>query len=272
MKKIKVLSFVMLFGLLILSGCSGKDDGGKIEISGSTSIAPLMTKLVEEYQNKGSIKININADGSSAGIKAASEGISDIGMVSREVEDDELALGLSCDVIAIDAIAVIVNKDSAITNLTKEQLHDIYAGKITNYSQIGGKDLPIELTTRETGSGTRDAFEETMSLLNEDKSSKVSSKAIVANSTGAVIENVKQKEGAIGYISLGSVDESIKVLSLNGIEPSEENVKANKYLLTRNFNLVTKEINEDTKAFLEFISSSEGQKVITDEGYIVVSK
>ncbi|MDL2211377.1 phosphate ABC transporter substrate-binding protein [Erysipelotrichaceae bacterium OttesenSCG-928-M19] len=267
MRKYKQLILIGCF--FFLCSCSQSKD---LEISGSTSVAPLMNKLVEQYQKDTNQKININADGSSAGIKAASENLANIGMVSREVEKDELALGLKSEVIAIDAMAVIVNKDNQVTNLSQQELCDIYSGKIKNWSEVGGKNLGIVIVSREYGSGTRNAFEEITGLLNEDKSSNTNAKAIIVNSTGAVIENVQQKEGAIGYLSLGSITENTKTISINNIEPTKRNVLRNKYLLTRNFNIVTKNADDKTKAFIEFIHSEKGHEIIAEEGFINVSQ
>lgn len=263
MKKIIKISLAMVLCMITMVGCSNSK---ALEVSGSTSIAPLMEKLKEKYKGE----ININADGSSAGIKAVKEGVSDIGMSSRELKDDEKK-GVETNVIALDAIAVITNKNNKVKGLTKKQLQEIYSGKITNWKEVGGKDLAIVVTSREEGSGTRTAFEEILGLLNDDNSSKVTgSNLIIMNSTGSVLENVTQKEGAIGYISLGSVDDSINTLEVDKVMPSEKTVKDKKYLLSRNFNIVTKDADEATKAFVDFILGDEGQKIIKEQGFITV--
>lgn len=258
--KIKVL-LVAAMSMLVMVGCSKSE---VLEVSGSTSIAPLMEQLVKGYGKD----VNVNADGSSAGIKAVQEEVSDIGMVSRELKDKEQE-GLETSVIAKDAIAVVVNKNNSVKQLTKQQLQDIYTSKIKNWKDVGGKDLAIVLTTREDGSGTRSAFEEILDLLNEDKSSKIASpNLVVSNSTGSIIENVKQKEGAIGYVSLGSVDASLTTIALDNVIPNDQSIKENKYLLSRNFNLVSKNADKKTNEFLDFILSPDGQKIVKEQGFI----
>ena len=266
MKKISQITAIIF--ALFLGGCSNNEG---LEVSGSTSIAPLMTKLIADYQEDNDIHINLNADGSSAGINGVIKNISDVGMSSRELDEAEQQENLNTYVVALDAIGAIVNHGNGITNLTVQQLHDIFSGKITNWAQVGGKDLPILIVSREDGSGTRSAFEETVDLYNEDKTSKVDdSHLIIVNSSGAVLENIIQKEGAIGYISLSTADETVKLLNINDIAATEENVKNGKYLLSRNFNIVTKNENEATKAFIAYLMSEKGQAVVKREGYISV--
>lgn len=268
MRKFGLLAIIAVLGITMITGCSKSE---ALEISGSTSVAPLMEKLVGSYKEKNDVTINTNADGSSAGIKAASEGISNIGMSSRELKDDETKLGLENNVIALDAIGVVTSKSNKVSNLTIEQLKKIYSGQIKNWKDLGGADLPIVVISREDGSGTRSAFEEIAGLLNDDETSMVDkANPVIVNSTGAVIENVAQKEGAIGYLSLGSIDDKVKLLSVNSVIPSEETVKNKKYLLSRNFNLVTKDANDATKKFVDFILSDEGQKIVKAEGYVSI--
>ncbi|MDF9867489.1 phosphate transport system substrate-binding protein [Bacilli bacterium PM5-3] len=265
MKKIISLLIFLSFGLM---SCSQK---AEMEVSGSTSVAPLMNEIIFKYQKDHDMKINLTADGSSAGIKAVANNISNIGMSSRELNDEEKKLNLNSYVIALDAIGVIVNKDNGVNNISLQQLHDIYSGKITNWQDVGGKNLPIRVISREDGSGTRDAFEETVSLLNENKTSEVAkTKAIIVNSSGAILENVIQKKGAIGYISLGSANNDIKLLAINNVKPNEENIKAKKYLLSRDFIIVTKKENEIIKQFINYILSDEGQKIVKNNNYIPV--
>lgn len=263
MKKISV-TFLLVLSFL-LSGCSNFDG---IEISGSTSITPLMNTLSTAYQKENNIAININADGSSAGIKAASLNISDIGMSSRELKDDELELGLNKTLIAYDAIGIVVNKGNKISELTSQQLYEIFSGKIRNWKYVGGIDLPIVVVSREDGSGTRIAFEEIVGLLNDDGTSKVNmTTPVIVNSSGATIENVKQKIGAIGYVSAGSISEEIKSLKIDSVFPISENIRNKKYKLARNFYLLSKDEKEETKKFIEFILSEKGQVIVNEKGY-----
>ena len=263
MKKVSVtLIMVLAFFLNACSSSSG------LEISGSTSIAPLMEDLVKAYEKETNINIHINADGSSAGIKAVNEGVSNIGMSSRELKGDEKDLGLNNLVIAYDAIGIVVNVDNDIENLTIDQLHDIFSGKIRNWKAVGGMNLPIVVISREDGSGTRGAFEEMIDLLNEDESSKVdASIPVIVNSTGATLENVRQKIGAIGYVSAGSIEGDVKILKVNGVLPTSESIRNQQYKISLNFNLLTKKEDEATQKFLEFILSEKGQSIINEKGF-----
>lgn len=259
-----------LFIILIVCGaCSGSKQ--KLEISGSTSVAPVMEKLITAYEKDHNEQINLTADGSSAGISAAKAGVSDIGMSSRALKSQELDNELNIQVIAIDAIAVIINKDNTVDNLTVEDLHDIFTGKKTNWHDFGGRDRPIVIISRESGSGTRAAFEEVIEAQDANGVSLVdSNNPVIVNSTGGVVENVKQKDGAIGYISLGSVDKDVKVTSLNGIVATEANVKAKLYPISRDFYLVSKKNNDKVSGFINYILSADGQQIIENEGFIKV--
>lgn len=265
----RIVSVVAVAILAIgVAGCSGSNSDS-IQVSGSTSVAPLMEKIKAAYTKDNKVEIAINPDGSSAGIKAADAKVSNIGMSSRVLSDDEKGLKLTDDVIALDAIAIIVNTDNKITNISLDQLKNIYAGKITNWKDLGGANQPITLVSRESGSGTKTAFEETLKLLNEDGSSKVDTlKPITANSSGAVLENVKTKPGSIGYISVESADKSVKVLSLDKVKPEEKTILDKTYKLSREFHLVYKEANDQTKKFLDYINSAEGKKVIKAAGFV----
>ncbi|MDR1781698.1 MAG: phosphate ABC transporter substrate-binding protein [Bacilli bacterium] len=263
----KILSLVLI--LLVCTSC--KESSNQLEVSGSTSIAPVMEKLIASYEKDNNVKINLTADGSSAGITAATDGVSDIGMSSRSLTKDELKDDLNVNIIGIDAIVVVVNKNNGVDNLTIDDLHDIYSGKKTNWKDFGGINRPIVLVSRENGSGTRDAFEENIKVKTDQGISLVdSNNPVIVNSTGAVIENVAQKEGAIGYMSLGSVDDEIKAIKLNGVEPSEQSIIDKKYPITRDFYLVSKKDNKKVDEFISFILSKKGQQIMENEGFIKV--
>lgn len=269
MKKIFTY-FIFSFILVVsLTGCSSSGGGANLEISGSTSMAPLMEKVKEAYVKKTHKEISISPDGSSAGIKAASAGVSDIGMSSRPLDSDELKLGMHDYKIAIDAIGVIVSGQNKVNNLSVEQIQKIFSGKITNWKEVGGADIPIVLVSRESGSGTKSAFEETIGLLNEDGSSMVDVNGpITVNSTGAVIENVGSKKGAIGYMSLESVDEKVKMIGVDGVKPDEHSIADGKYKLSRDFHLIYKDDTGEVKEFVNYLKSKEGQEEIRKAGYI----
>jgi phosphate transport system substrate-binding protein len=281
----KFFSFcLVLIGLVTLTACGGNAtnngggnaDGniGTLEVSGSTSVAPLMQKLASYYDEETGNLVNVSSDGSSAGIRAATEGVSQIGMSSRELEDDEKA-NLTEYVLALDAIGVIVNTQNPVSNLTTEQLTKIYSGEITNWNEVGGNDMPITVVTREDGSGTRTAWEEALELLNEDGTSKVAGFAglITGNSTGAIIENVGQQAGAIGYVSIESAlnQDAIHLINVNDIEATEETIVNGTYPISRPFILVYNAENAnapEVTTFLDWIKTDAGQAHIREAGYI----
>ncbi|MBU5450595.1 phosphate ABC transporter substrate-binding protein [Acetivibrio sp. MSJd-27] len=254
------------------STAATSDAASKIEVVGSTSVSPLIEKMAAEYnKTDANTKINIQAVGSSAGIKAAQDGTAQIGMSSRELKDSEKAQ-LTETKIAIDPIAVVTNPANGVENLTKDQIIGIFKGEIKNWKEVGGTDKPIVVVIREAGSGTRDAFEEIMKLTSEKDGKKISlvaQDAITADSNGAVKQNIATKENAIGYLSFGVVDDTVKGLSVDGVKPSTENVKNDTYLIKRPFLLVCKgEYDAAAKKFVDFIMSDAGQKMVEADGYI----
>jgi len=273
MKIFKKLSvgFLVAF-VMLLTACSSS---GGIEVSGSTSVAPLMEKLIAAYEEENDgVRINMNVDGSTTGIRAAAEGVSDIGMSSRDLEGDELSLGLTEVPIARDAIAVVVNTENKVDDLTKDQVQKIFSGQITNWKEVGGADLPIIIISREDSSGTKGAFEDIVGLLNEDKSSMVErANPVITNSNGAMIENVIQRGGAIGYVSAGSLEGiNLKTLKVNGVLPTSDHIVDGKYIISRNFDIVFKDPSEEVQAFIDFILSEKGQAIVEEEGYTSVAK
>ncbi len=280
-KKMLTGSIVAL-SLLTLGACSGNTQppsGGTsgnqettaqetqvVQVIGSTSVEPLITALADQFSNKnGNIQVQIQAPGSSGGITAVNEGSADIGMSSRELKGDETGYGLTTHTLALDGIAVIVNKDNPISDLTSEQLSKIFAGTITNWKEVGGPDEEILLVIREAGSGTRDAFEELLKLdeVAEDR-------GIIADSTNAVSQNIVGKKDAIGYISLGSLDAStVKAISVDGVASTTENVINKTYKLSRPFLLLTKgTVSAPAQSFLDFVLSDDAQATITEKGFI----
>lgn len=254
------------------SAGSAAKSGGKVSVVGSTSVTPLMEELADAYKTKAGVTAEIQGVGSSAGIKAASDGTAQIGMSSRELKEEEKA-GLTETVIAKDGIAVIVNPANTVTNLTQEQIAGIFKGEITNWSEVGGPDKKIVVVSREDGSGTRSAFEEIVKLtktVNDKEVSALATDAIIASSNGEVESNVSTKENAIGYMSLGMVKDSVKAVDVDGIKASVENIKNGTYGIQRPFILVTKgEGDADSKAMIDFILSDEGQQIVSQD-YITV--
>lgn len=241
---------------------------GSITLSGSTSMEKLANALAESFMNKyPDVTVSPEFTGSGAGIEAVTNGKVDIGNSSRNLKDSEIQAGAVENIVAIDGIAVIVDKNNSVSDLTKDQLTGIYTGTITNWSELGGSDSPIVVIGRESGSGTRGAFEELLEI--EDKCKYASE----LDSTGAVIAKVASTPGAIGYASLDAVDDSVVAASLEGVAATADNIKAGTYFLCRPFVMATKgEIsaqNELVQEFFAYIESEEGKAVIEQVGLIV---
>ncbi len=273
-KKLLLCIAGVMIGTMALIGCgSSSSKGPKVSIVGSTTVSEPMEQLAEKYKETvPDANIEVQGNGSSAGIKAVADGTADMGMSSRELSEEEKGLGLTETVIAHDAIAVVVNTTNEVTNLTKEQIKDIYEGKITNWSQVGGKDENIIVVTREAGSGTRGAFEELLGLLTTDKASTIIDRALVSEGTGSIMATVASKENAIGYISLGYRNETVKLVEVDGVMPSAETVLANEYMISRPLLLLTSNnTSDEAKALLDYIVGAEGQSVIAEK-YIPINQ
>ena len=219
-------------------------------------------------ENTG-IRIDVQGGGSSVGVKAAGQGTSDIGMASREIKESELAEfpKLNVIVIARDGIAIVANADVTVSDLTVEQVRDIFSGKITNWKDLGGEDENIIVVSREEGSGTRGAFEE----LVMGKDALITGSAILQPSNGSIRTTVSTTPYSIGYMSFGYLDDTIKAISIGGIAPTEPNAADGSYPIVRPLNMLTNgEPTGAVKAFLDFILSDAGQKLVVEDGYIPV--
>lgn len=242
---------------------------GSIQMVGSTSMEKLANALSEVFMEKyPDVTVTAEFVGSGAGIEAVNNGTADVGNSSRNLKDEEKAAGAVENVVAIDGIAVCVDTANTVTGLTKEQLTNIYNGTVTNWSEVGGEDAPIVVVGREAGSGTRGAFEELLKL--EDA-------CVYANeldSTGAVMAKVAATSGAIGYVSLDALNDSVAALALDGVEATADNIKAGNYFLSRPFVMATKgeisEQNELVQAWFDFVLGAEGQEVAANAGLITV--
>ena len=245
------------------------DLSGSISMVGSTSMEKLANALSEAFMEEyPDVTVTAEFVGSGAGIEAVTNGTADIGNSSRSLKDEEKAAGVVENVVAIDGIAVCVDPANEVADLTKEQLTNIYNGTITNWKEVGGADEPIIVIGREAGSGTRGAFEELVDLQDACKY------ANELDSTGAVIAKVASTPGAIGYASLDALDDSVKALSLEGVEATAENIKAGNYFLSRPFVMATKgeisEQNDLVQAWFDFVLGDEGQQVASEVGLITV--
>lgn len=245
------------------------DLSGSISMVGSTSMEKLANALSEAFMEEyPEVTVTAEFVGSGAGIEAVTNGTADIGNSSRSLKDEEKAAGVVENVVAIDGIAVCVDPANEVADLTKEQLTNIYNGTVTNWKEIGGADEPIIVIGREADSGTRGAFEELVDLKDACKY------ANELDSTGAVIAKVASTPGAIGYASLDALDDSVKALSLEGVEATAENIKAGNYFLSRPFVMATKgeisEQNDLVQAWFDFVLGDEGQQVASEVGLITV--
>ncbi len=242
---------------------------GSISMAGSTSMEKLANAVAESFMAKyPDVTVTAEFTGSSAGIEAVSSGSVDIGNSSRALKEEEKETGVIENIVAIDGIAVVIDPANTVTDLTKNQLISIYKGETKNWSELGGADAPIVAVGREAGSGTRGAFEELLEI--EDMCVYASE----LDSTGAVIAKVASTPGAIGYASLDAIDDTVTAVSLEGVEPSVENIKAGDYFLSRPFVMATKgeiaEQNDTVKALFDYLASDEGKEVIEGVGLITV--
>ena len=248
-----------------LAACADTEEKS-VSTDGSTSMEKVIGILGESFmeQNKG-VTFTYNPTGSSAGIKAAKDGTCDIGLSSRYLKDSEKAEGLTETVLAYDGIAIIVNPNNTVSNLTVEQIAKIYTGEITNWNEVGGSDAEIVLIGREASSGTRDGFE---SITDTKDACKYRQEL---TSTGAVITAVESNSNAIGYASLASVKDTVKAISVGGVAPGESTIKDGGYAIQRPFVLVTREgvnLSETAQAFFDYITSSEAKALITSAGVV----
>ena len=242
---------------------------GTVATDGSTSMEKVIGSLGEAFTEANSgAKFTYNPTGSGSGITAVAEGRCDIGLSSRALKDEEVAQGLVGTTLCLDGIAVIVNPENPVSDLTIDQIAAIYTGEITNWSEVGGNDAEIVLIGREAGSGTRDGFE---SITGTKDTCQYRQEL---TSTGDVITTVSQNPDAIGYASLASVGESVKALDVEGVTPTEESVKDGSYAIQRPFVLVTKQdtaLSAAAQAFFDYALSSEASDIILKAGAVPVN-
>ena len=266
MKKIICIALAAVMALS-LAACGGNNGlSGKVATDGSTSMEKVIGALKETFEGENAgVEVTYNPTGFGSGIKAVQEGRCDIGLSSRALKAEEEEQGLVGTVLAYDGIAVIVNPENTVEDLTVEQIAAIYKGEITNWSEVGGIDAEIVLIGREAGSGTRGGFEEIVGV--ED----LCQYRQELTSTGDVITAVSQNPGTIGYASLASVKDTVKAIKVGGVAPSDETVKDETYAIQRPFVLVTKEgtaLTETAQAFFDFITSEAAREVITAAGVV----
>ena len=291
MKKIISLGVVLAFAAAMLAGCGSASSStpaaataapaasssqaaaaltGSVGTNGSTSMEKVIGGLSEAFmENNSGVKVTYDPTGSGTGIQAVIDGTTDLGLSSRALKDEEKAEGLTSKTVALDGIAIIVNNDNPVENLTIQQIADIATGKITNSKDVGGNDSEIVMEGREAGSGTRDGFESIVGVKDECKYANEST------STGAVIANVTSNPNAIGYASLSAVDNTVKAIQVEGVTASEATVLDGTYKIQRPFIFVLKEgatLSEASQAFLDFALSKDAADIITNAGAVPVAK
>lgn len=266
------IAISFIFGMFLLTGCGSESNvndtlSGTITMAGSTSVQPLSEELAAGFmQIHKDARLEVAGGGSGGGIRSAQEGTADIGASSRTIKSDET--GVVAHTIAIDGIAVVVHPNNPTNNISFEDIAKIFLGEITNWSEVGGEDVDIVVVTREEGSGTRGAFDEIVL----DKKELVST-AIVQNSTGSVREAVSNDVNAIGYVSIGGLNNSVKAIEVNNMQPTVANIQSGAYPIARPFIYLTtegKELSELIQAYLEFVLSQEGQAIVAENGYVPV--
>ena len=276
--KIIKIGLLMLSILAVLSACTSNNnnnstqtsDGSSstVSVSGSTSVGPLGEKLAAKFSEEDDTKIEINQIGSSAGITNAISGVSEIGMSSRDLKEEEKANGLNEVVIAYDGIVVVAHPSNKVKDLTMEQIKQIFTGEVTNWNELGGVDMEIVVVSREDGSGSRDAFQEIVGY----SSGELIRNAIIASGNGNIKTTVANNKHAVGFISFEYIDESISTMDINGVKASPENVLLEKYSLSRPFLFVYKEgkLTDAGQRFIDFILSEDGQLIAAEAGAIPV--
>lgn len=274
-----IISAVLLSVIAGFSGCvdntnnsNGSDNLEQftLKISGSTTVLPIAEEAAKQFMIKNkNYMIEVTGGGSGLGVKETGDNLNDIGMASREVKSSELELypNLKTYAIAKDGVAIIVHPENPVSELTDEQVTKIYAGEITNWAEVGGNDAPITVYTRDEESGTREVFFEKAIA-----KSNITKKAVVVASNGAMKSSVKADKNGIGYLSIGYLDESVKGCKFNGIEPTEANVVAGTYEVSRNLNILTNgEPSAEEKAFIDFLMGAKGQAIVVEEGYTAIN-
>lgn len=276
MKKFVSIMLLSAMAASIFAGCGNASANGAVSGSGtvstdgSTSMEKVIGALGEAFeQDNSGVSFTYNPTGSGTGIQAVSEGRCDIGLSSRSLKDEEKEQGLLETTLALDGIAVIVNPDNPVTDLSVETIGKIYTGEITNWKDAGGNDGEIVLIGREAGSGTRDGFE---AITETEDACKYRQEL---TSTGDVITTVAGNPNAIGYASLASVSDEVKTVSVDNVMPSEETVKDGSYVVQRPFVLVTKEgkeLSETAQKFFDYATSADASKIIADAGVVPVNE
>ncbi len=299
-RKLLVLSILVLVGAMLFTACqpnltveteepeqteeaapteemteeAPEAEAGTIQIAGSTTVQPLAEALAEAYTAMNpDVTIEVQGGGSSVGVTSAGEGTVDIGNASRNVKDSEFETfpELQVHTIAFDGIAIVTNPDLELPSLTIEQVQQLFAGEIANFSEVGGPDAEVVVVSREEGSGTRAAFEELV-MEHNDSEAQITETALLQQSNGQVRTTVAETPNTIAYVSFGFLDESVNTVAIDGVEPTVANVKNGSYSIFRPLNMLTNGDPGDlAQAFLDFILSADGQAIVAED-YITVTE
>jgi phosphate transport system substrate-binding protein len=276
-KKASALVLVLALGITALTGCGGTKTSEKVVIAGSTSVQPLSEELATAFMKANKdITVEVQGGGSGQAAVALSDGIADIGALSRDVKAEEKTTIVKEYVIAKDGVAVIVNPDVNVTNLTLEQIKGIYTGAIKNWKEVGGKDEAITVVSREEGSGTRGAFTELTGVSVKDSAGNqvdgTTKSAIVQPSTGAALQAVSSTPGAVGYVSMEAVNSSVTAVTVEGVAVTKATVLDGTYPISRPFIYgVTAKVSTAAQAYIDFVMSAEGQALVEKNGFIPVN-
>lgn len=265
-----VAVIIVIAAVGVYFGTQGGDDNNDVptlSVIGSTTVTPVMSAIAENYEDA---RLEVGGNGSSQGVNDTLSGAADIGMISRDLTQNEIDQGLVGYEIGKDAVAIIVDKDAGISSLSIEQLHQIYSGEVTNWSQVGGNDLEINPIVREAGSGTRDCFDSIVDLKDVDMTGFAS-----ANANGTMVTTVEGTTGAIGYIGLGYIPDIdtdvVCEVEVDGVLASAETALDGTYKLVRGLFLITLgEATGDAKAVIDYVLSDEGQQYVVNAGYIAL--
>ncbi|CAH0530036.1 phosphate ABC transporter substrate-binding protein [Vibrio hippocampi] len=269
---------VVLAALLAITFLKPAMAAEQITVSGSTSVARVMDVLAEQFNAQQTDSyVAVQAVGSTAGVTLVEKGVADIGMTSRYLTEREDTEALEVFPIAYDGLAIVVNVANPVTNLTPEQLYDIYKGKVTNWKQVGGEDQRIAVVTREASSGTRTSFESILGLtriINNRFVSDINPTNLVVNSNSMVKTIVTNNTHAIGFVSEGSVDRSIKAIQFDGVDATSGNISTGKYGLARPFLMLhnADSVEDGADKFIKFVLSKEGQAIIEEYGYTAIKQ
>jgi len=267
---VSLLVAMAVFGAGCTSSTNNTAGGAKLQLAGSTSIQPHAEALAKAFQaNNSGTQVYVQGGGSSAGVTAVGQGTAAIGMSSANLSASQLSQfpNLKPIPIAVDGIGFIVNPQNTVSKLTLDQVRAIYTGSITNWNQVGGPNVKIDVVNREAGSGTRDGVQKIVL-----KGGNFSTGGIVQSSTGAVRSYVAGDSNAIGYISTGEVDNTVKAVTINGVAPTYDNIASGKYPVQRDFLFVTNgNPSGNAKAFIDYTLSPAGQALLKADGEIPIT-